>query len=128
MPRIEELPMPAQREIWRQRGELGESTSEKQRMSLLQRLAPVGSAAREGRGARCRQPAAQRAPPHAAGSQLPPPAAPPARCEKREPVSEYARPPRAPQGLDLHGRQAPVHNSAEDDQLEIPAFLRRQAN
>ena len=35
---------------------------------------------------------------------------------------------RAPQGLDLHGRQAPVHNSPEDDQLEIPAFLRRQAN
>jgi len=35
---------------------------------------------------------------------------------------------RAPQGLDPHGRQAPVHNSPEDDQLEIPAFLRRQAN
>ena len=49
-------------------------------------------------------------------------------------VSEYAR--RAPQGvpqgphqgLDVHGRQAPVNNSPEDDQLEIPAFLRRQAN
>ena len=32
------------------------------------------------------------------------------------------------QGLDPHGRQAPVHNSPEDDQLDIPAFLRRQAN
>jgi cell division protein FtsZ len=49
--------------------------------------------------------------------------------EGRDPVSDYARrPPQAPQGLDMHGRQAPVNNSAEDDQLEIPAFLRRQAN
>jgi cell division protein FtsZ len=44
-----------------------------------------------------------------------------------DPVSEYARR-AAPQGLDPHGRQAPVHNPAEDDQLDIPAFLRRQAN
>jgi cell division protein FtsZ len=44
-----------------------------------------------------------------------------------DPVSEYARRP-APQGLDPHGRAAPVHNSAPDDQLDIPAFLRRQAN
>jgi cell division protein FtsZ len=42
-------------------------------------------------------------------------------------VSEYAKRPQH-QGLDQLGRQAPVHNSAEDDQLEIPAFLRRQAN
>jgi cell division protein FtsZ len=49
-----------------------------------------------------------------------------------EPVSEYARRPvaprPAPQGLDLHGRPAPVASSMDDDQLEIPAFLRRQAN
>jgi len=44
-----------------------------------------------------------------------------------EPVSEYARR-SGPQGLDPHGRNAPVHNSGEDDQLDIPAFLRRQAN
>ncbi len=44
-----------------------------------------------------------------------------------DPVSEYAR--RAgPQGLDPHGRSAAVHNPGEDDQLDIPAFLRRQAN
>ena len=34
----------------------------------------------------------------------------------------------APQGLDPHGRTAPVHNPGEEDQLDIPAFLRRQAN
>ena len=45
----------------------------------------------------------------------------------RLPVSEYARR-SAPQGLDQHGRQAPVHNSSDEDQLDIPAFLRRQAN
>jgi cell division protein FtsZ len=42
-----------------------------------------------------------------------------------EPVSEYAKRP-AHQALDLLGRQAPVHS--EEDQLDIPAFLRRQAN
>jgi cell division protein FtsZ len=47
-------------------------------------------------------------------------------AENREPVSDYAR--RSPQGLDAHGRQSAVHNGPEDDQLEIPAFLRRQAN
>ena len=56
------------------------------------------------------------------------------RGESRaEPVSEYAKRPvaarPAPQGLDQHGRPAPVsNNTLEDDQLEIPAFLRRQAH
>jgi cell division protein FtsZ len=44
-----------------------------------------------------------------------------------DPVSEYAKRP-TQQGLDPLGRQAPVHNSVDEDQLEIPAFLRRQAN
>jgi cell division protein FtsZ len=51
----------------------------------------------------------------------------PAISRAPEPVSEYAKRP-AHQGLDPHGRQAPVHNSLEEDQLDIPAFLRRQAN
>jgi len=43
------------------------------------------------------------------------------------PVSEYARRP-APQGLDIHGRPAPVAPAPQgDDHLDIPAFLRRQA-
>jgi cell division protein FtsZ len=50
------------------------------------------------------------------------------RTEPRpEPVSEYAKR-SGPQGLDHHGRQTPVHNRSEEDQLDIPAFLRRQAN
>jgi cell division protein FtsZ len=57
------------------------------------------------------------------------PGRPAARSEssRQEPVSEYAkRPP--PQGLDQHGRPVPVHNQADEDQLDIPTFLRRKAN
>jgi cell division protein FtsZ len=43
------------------------------------------------------------------------------------PGSEYARK-AAPQGLDSYGRSSPVHNSIEEDVLDIPAFLRRKAN
>jgi cell division protein FtsZ len=42
------------------------------------------------------------------------------------PASVYGK--RPLMNLDPLGRQQPVHNSPEDDQLEIPAFLRRQAN
>jgi cell division protein FtsZ len=41
------------------------------------------------------------------------------------PASPYGKRPQQP--LDSHGRQVPVHNSVEEDQLDIPAFLRRQA-
>ncbi|MGB6534877.1 MAG: cell division protein FtsZ, partial [Xanthobacteraceae bacterium] len=54
----------------------------------------------------------------------PMPRAPESRAE---PVSEYARRP-ALQPLDPHGRQMPTHDQDEQDQLEIPAFLRRQAH
>ena len=42
------------------------------------------------------------------------------------PTSENARK-AAPQGLDPYGRSSAVHNSAEEDVLDIPAFLRRKA-
>jgi cell division protein FtsZ len=126
MPRIDELPVPAQNEIRARRGELSEEHHpERRRMTLLQRLAAVGLGRREDEEA---APAAPRtAPP------LPPaaerlPGRPTGRPESRqEPVSEYAKR-AAPQGLDQHGRPAPVHNRVEEDQLDIPAFLRRQAN
>ncbi|MGE0062229.1 MAG: cell division protein FtsZ [Xanthobacteraceae bacterium] len=113
MPRIDELPLPAQNQINAQRGELPDTHPEKQRMSLMQRLAAVGLGRRD----------EPMAPPETAAQPMPPVARP---RPAQEPVSEYAR--RGPQGLDQHGRQAPVHNAAEDDQLDIPAFLRRQAN
>ena len=130
MPRIDELPIPAQNEIRARRGELPqEEHPEKRRMSLLQRLASVGLGRREpagGRGAPSAGPADDAA--RAAYGAPPGPSRCRGRAEPRpEPVSEYAKR-SAPQGLDQHGRQAPVHNKEEEDQLDIPAFLRRQAN
>jgi cell division protein FtsZ len=129
MPRIDELPVPAQNEIRAQRGELPpEQHPEKRRMSLLQRLAAVGLGRQEEEDAPPPPPAVRRAPggPQPGTERLP--GRPSPRLDSRqEPVSEYAKR-SSPQGLDQHGRQAPVHNRAEEDQLDIPAFLRRQAN
>jgi cell division protein FtsZ len=128
MPRIDELPVPAQNEIRARRGEFAEEHPEKRRSSLLQRLAAVGLGRREAseenevpeapRPAPMLQPATDRLP----GRPAPRPESP-----RQEPVSEYAKRP-APQGLDQHGRPAPVHNQADEDQLDIPTFLRRKAN
>jgi cell division protein FtsZ len=112
-------------------------------MSLLQRLASVGLGRRdepaEAPAEPPRQPVRQAAPPPPplprAVERAPerpqlPPAPRPQEVRMPEQVAEYARrpaPPRAaPQGLDPHGRVAP--SAIEDDELEIPAFLRRQAN
>jgi cell division protein FtsZ len=127
MPRVDELPLPAQNEIRAQRGELADDHPEKRRMTLMQRLASVGLGRRtEDAPPTAAMPRAIRPMPQ---YERPPqrPTARPPEGRPAEPVSEYARR-TAPQGLDPHGRSAPVHNSQEDDQLDIPAFLRRQAN
>ncbi len=99
---------------------------EKPRVSLLQRLASVGLGRREEEApAQPRQVAAERAaPPMPKAPPMPPMR--PQEPRSAESVSEYAKrsvPQRGtPQGLDQHGRQAPVNNSFEDDQLEIPGF------
>jgi cell division protein FtsZ len=123
MPRIDELPIPAQNVIRAQRGELAEDLPEKRHMSLLQRLAAVGLGRRE--GDEKTPPVPVRPVPQA----VPQPPRPQVRPQETHgnPVSDYAKRP-APQGLDIHGRQAPVAKSVDDDQLDIPAFLRRQAN
>ncbi|HVY57569.1 MAG TPA: cell division protein FtsZ [Xanthobacteraceae bacterium] len=121
MPRIEDLPIPVQNEIRAKRGEAPEPEHpERRRMSLLQRLASVGLGRRDDdehaddHGGRHAEP------------ERPLRSARPASDSRPEPVSEYAKR-SAPHGLDAHGRPAPVHNPGEDDQLDIPAFLRRQA-
>jgi cell division protein FtsZ len=129
MPKFEDLPMPAQAEIRQARGEVAEEEHpQKARLSLLQRLANVGLGRRDEES---EPPIAARA----AGPAMPPlPERKPAKrsvadqIAHNEPVSEYARRP-APQGLDSHGRPAPVAAPPQgDDHLDIPAFLRRQAN
>ncbi len=132
MPRIDELPVPAQNEIRARRGELPQEHPEKRRTSLLQRLAAVGLGRREQEGEEpLPSPRAAPAMPQPTAERLPgrplPPRPEPRQELRQEPVSEYAKRP-APQGLDQHGRQAPVHNRVEEDHLDIPAFLRRQAN
>jgi cell division protein FtsZ len=138
MPRIDELPIPAQNQIRARQSEGTEAaaSADKPKVSLLQRLASVGLGRREEEVTR---PVQQRPAPVSAERAPPPmPKAPPMPPLPRpqEPrgdtMSEYAKRPApqrgAPQGLDQHGRPAPVNNSMDDDQLEIPAFLRRQAN
>jgi cell division protein FtsZ len=129
MPKFEDLPMPAQNEIRQARGEVEDEHPQKTRMSLLQRLANVGLGRRD----------EETEPPIAARASGPAMSMPPLPERKpqrsvaqqiaaTEPVSEYARRP-APQGLDAHGRPAPVAATPQgDDHLDIPAFLRRQAN
>ncbi len=128
MPKFEDLPMPAQAEIRQARGDSEEEHPQKSRLSLLQRLANVGLGRRDEDS---EPPIAARA----SGPTMPPlperkPAAKRTVQEQiagNEPVSEYARRP-APQGLDHHGRPAPVAPAPQgDDHLDIPAFLRRQA-
>ncbi len=129
MPKFEDLPMPAQNEIRQARGEVEEEHPQKTRMSLLQRLANVGLGRRD----------EETEPPIAARASGPAMSMPPLPERKpqatvaqqvasKEPVSEYARRP-SPQGLDVHGRTAPVAAAPQgDDHLDIPAFLRRQNN
>jgi len=150
MPRVDELPIPAQNEIRQQRGEYTAEHPEKRRLSLLQRLASVGLGRRddEEEGEEVQQydarpslhvlPSADRAPQQPAGRGYDSQGydthghhgqGPDSRhydSHPADPVSEYAKRP-APQGLDPHGRSTPVNNQLDDDQLDIPAFLRRQA-
>jgi cell division protein FtsZ len=129
MPKFDELPVPAQNEIRQARGESEEEHPQKARMSLLQRLANVGLGRRDEDS---EPPIAARA----SGPDMAPMPPLPERKPQRsvaqqmsnDPVSEYARRP-APQGLDVHGRPAPVAPAPQgDDHLDIPAFLRRQSH
>ncbi len=125
MPRVEDLPIPAQNQINAQRGAaaapLPPSAADQKRMSLMQRLASVGFGRKEEETAE-QQPMPVRQAPQAPAIPQAPSAA----------HAEYMRRPAAPavrpaQGqLDPHGRAAP-NRTSEEDHLEIPAFLRRQA-
>jgi len=122
MPEFDDLPPVAQNQIRAQRGEAAPAAppAGERRKTLLEKLAAFGINRHE--DAAPPPPARAYANPNLAS--LRPPAS--------APQGDYARPAprpaptRAAQGqLDAHGRQAPRQQAAEDEQLEIPAFLRR---
>lgn len=119
LPQIEDFPIVAQQQLRAAHAPQPAPAAphEAKRMSLLQRLAAVGLGRREETEAA--PPAPVAVAPQAESYALPQEAA-------RRPV-QAAQPPRAAAGqLDSHGRQP--QRSIEDDQLEIPAFLRRQVS
>ncbi|MEP9354974.1 cell division protein FtsZ [Xanthobacter sp. KR7-65] len=132
MPRVDELPLPAQNQIRAQRGEppVEQAQPDKKRMTLLQRLAHVGR--REEPEA---EPARREQPSMRAPERRPAEPRPEGRGDARPtlpgrpgepPVSEFAKRPPARPAAEVPSRPGPHRD--EDDQLEIPAFLRRQAN
>jgi cell division protein FtsZ len=154
MPGIDELPRPAQAELRAKRGEGDVDHPEKRKVSLLRRLAAVGLGRRDDqeeperiapsvRPVRPPMPAPAPRPADRPSDRpidrAPPPPRPPmpaaAMPRSAEPVSEYARRP-PHHGVDPLARPAPmqapmqaaVQKPVEEDQLDIPAFLRRQAN
>jgi cell division protein FtsZ len=132
MPKFEDLPMPAQNEIRQARGEVAAEHPQKSRLSLLQRLANVGLGRRDEEteppiAARASGPAMPAMPPVQQRAPMPQRPAPPQQ-RPADPVSEYARRSPPPQGLDSHGRPAPVSAPPVEDHLDIPAFLRRQTS
>ncbi len=129
MPRVDELPVHVRDQV-REEVMGAPATAaahpDHKRMTLLQRLASVGLGRKDEAG-----PVAPAELPRAIEPVVPRPAGP------SPTQAEYTKRPAAPpaplgyrpaQGqLDAHGRQ-PAARTLDDDQLEIPAFLRRQAN
>jgi cell division protein FtsZ len=128
LPRAEDLPMPAQNQLAARAAPpvpQPAHSADSKRMSLMQRLASVGFGRRDDGTPEAAAPVHPGAPvPQAPAPQAAPSAA------HAEYMRRPAPPPvaRAAEGqLDVRGR-APTPRVVEEDQLEIPAFLRRQAN
>jgi cell division protein FtsZ len=125
LPQIEDLPLPVQKQIRAQRGEAVEPLpAHDRRKTLLERLAAFGVSRHE-EPRHMASPAREAAPRIAApAARLAQPGAVHAEYGKRVPQA----PPRQVQAaLDAHQGRPPAR-SIEEDQLEIPAFLRRQSN
>ncbi|KQP76967.1 cell division protein FtsZ [Methylobacterium sp. Leaf111] len=122
MPQIQDLPLPAQAQLRAREEQPAEPAGDSKRMTLLRRLATVGF------GGRREEVEAAPLPQMRAPAAPVPQAAPPADYAKRAPVQAPPAYRPAQGNLDPQGRVAPQARMMDDDQLEIPAFLRRQAN
>jgi cell division protein FtsZ len=114
MPTIDELPPVVQPVVRAARGEVQPAAAPQQperRRSLLEKLAAFGISRPEDAAPRANAPLS-----------------PPRQLAQPQPALPRAQAPRPVQGqLDAQGRQQPRPMSADDDQLEIPAFLRRSS-
>ncbi len=125
MPSMDELPMPAQNQLRARDGNGGEQHHEQhKRLSLLQRLTTVGFGRRDEQDA---GPVDHEMPQQPMQRHEPVMGVPPVA-----PVhAEYSRRPAQLEPAPQQAYEAPrpaTPRIAEEDQLEIPAFLRRQAN
>ncbi len=131
MPEIADLPPHTQQQIAAQLSGAGQpqsASAEAKRMTIFQRLVHAGL----GHASRKEEELAQKAQP-VAETQYP---SKPSPAQPSAAHQEYAKRPSVPtqnyrsaQGnLDQQGRPTTPSRSIEDEQLEIPAFLRRQAN
>jgi len=122
MPQIEDLPQVAQNQLRAMREAQGAPAPETRRRSLLEKLAAFGITRHEDEPA----PAPAAAPAPVTPLHRPYVAAP-AQADLGRPQTRQA--PRQPSGSpDPHGRPVARPSVAEDDHLDIPAFLRRQQN
>jgi cell division protein FtsZ len=136
MPRIDEFPMPAQNEMRVHRGEAPAENAalETKRMTLLQRLANIGMGVKA--QAEDKAPAAK----SEKGGELPSflksrdtssqekSAVKSNDRRSTEEVSEYFKRPASTRAPVADATTRPAPTRSEEDELEIPAFLRRQAN
>lgn len=156
MPKVEDFPQVAQRQMRAHDG-LDDRThdgDDRRPMGLLRRLANVGLGRGEEEQGHPAQPQQPRQPQVPVAQQTAPQhVQPPQQAEQprqmaqepamRQPAPRQAAPQPAAGQLDPHGRAPapnyghnpaqnhghnPANSTQEDDQLEIPAFLRRQAN
>ena len=132
MPQIDDLPRPVQDQIRQHAASDGDI----KRRTLLERLAAFGMSRDEMAPA----PVDQRPMPQL-GYQGQPPVSQQRPAAPSPTHNDYGKRPAAPMGalppipqrpvqhgLDTHGRLAAPPRQSEDDQLEIPAFLRRQTS
>lgn len=114
MPQIEDFPRPVQEQLRQQRE--AATQGDPRRKSIFERLASFGASRQED---------------EEHGALVPPPPPPRASISQPSPAhAEFAKRPQAPAaqgGLDAHGRRQAPSRHAEEDHLEIPAFLRRQS-
>ncbi|MGE4244550.1 MAG: cell division protein FtsZ [Parvibaculaceae bacterium] len=110
MPRAEDFPPVAQRQLAQRQADVATIADQgRRRRGLLERLASVGLGRREEQASAPQQAQA-------------------AKAEPRLQASQRAEPPQPQAPSNVHPIPRQIDPMLDDDQLEIPAFLRRQAN